>query len=180
MAKVQTQSLIYQCSKFVSCNASVGDHSVEQIDLGYSIRDLLVMRIKKVAYYLTLTNLPIVTFGASADQFSFGLSQDFHVVEASVAANPDDLAIVDYNSLFRGDCGTAANAIFFTDPMIVKTMMDIHPDGLPVHPASLYAWSYCNNAAAATFDYRVVIHYDIQEITMEYYQQLINQLLINR
>jgi hypothetical protein len=148
--------------------------NTDQVPSNYLKDDLIGMRIHTVEYSLVALYTQMQT---SLDMVRWGLS--ILPQPSGAAFNWNSPGVVDFNNLIRIDNGTAAQANYWRDPMLVKPMQDRYPDGILVHPAGLHWWTNTPNAISATAYIYVTVYYDIVELTEKDWQALWQQFLVS-
>lgn len=151
-------------------DGTIGDGSIEKVDSSADINSPIVLRIHAIEYFLgyfTGGGSPAArglfsNVAAVDDNIKFGMS--------FLAAAPEggfletSPGVIDFNRFQRKDIGTAATGILLKDPYILKDMHVRYPDGILVHPASLYKWSYVQNALAGAYSIAFKIYYTTETI----------------
>jgi len=182
-SKQGVQGTARELSGHIFNTGGLADNEITIIPSSVSLEEKVGMRIHKIEYYLTspvavAANAPLLPMGASGDQLKFGL--------AFLAAMPvggffvESPGVIDFNVVTRLDL-TAVGSINAIDPMIIKDKAkDYPPDGILVHPANIYHWSYCTNALAAAISIGFKVFYTMEELSQDVWDSLWKQMFVTQ
>jgi len=114
----------------------------KKLETGISITEKVAWIISRIEYLIYLSS---TVFNAGADYLDYGLS----VSSAFTSPTFQEEAILDFNSMYRIDIGTAASG-FFSELPLVKNFADLPGGGVIVPPAPLYLYARGVGLASAT------------------------------
>lgn len=149
-----------------------------KIESSVALEEKIGMRIRAIEYFLHTGNGGIAGLLAADDELRFGLC--FLSSQPTGGFLPWSPGVIDYNTLIRRDIGVAANAMMLQDPVVVKDMLKRFPEGILIHPANLYVWSYApNQIGAPTNIYAgIKIHYTMEDINQDAWDDMWKQMFV--
>lgn len=184
MAKKEVSASSLELSGKISINNTLAANGVVKIDSAISIDENRAMRIRLIEYYFGFfDSVPadgslLTSLAAASDDLKFGLS--FLAAQPSGGFLETSPGVIDFNRVRRVDIGTAAEGDRIIDPVISKKMTERFPDGILIHPASLYTWFYTQNALGAACYIPYKIYYTMEDITDQMRESFWKQIFVTQ
>jgi hypothetical protein len=177
MAKVKGQETAREVAFTFTNAGTAAANTITKIESSVSLEEKVAMRIHSIEYHLA-TPSGWGNFTTSGDRLFFGLT--FLSTIPTGGFQSSSPGLIDFNQIYRLDFGTAAAGNLFKDPAIVKDMHLRHPDGILIHPANLYWWTYCGDALSGAFTGVGRIYYTMEDITQDVWDDMWKMMFVTQ
>lgn len=162
---------------------SISDGYAEKVTTTYTLRDRVGLVIHSIDYHIDDVMNVAAGYGASTVEYQYAFGLTYLSTQPSHGAyhywSPGDPGVIDSNAIIshRKYQSSGTSEVVVLSPIhkdYAQMYRNMSPEGLLVHPASLYTWSKWTAAGAPgdTATLKLDIYYEIVDLDPDLYDEM--------